>query len=93
MVNAIIRANQFIATHSAADIADALPMSAKHDRYVFVKSIEHTRPSFSTDGFVTAEGVANNIKSQKALGLIASDQTLDPTEFFDMHFVMNSHHR
>jgi NitT/TauT family transport system substrate-binding protein len=93
MVNAIIRANQFIATHSAADIADALPMSAKHDRYVFVKSIEHTRPSFSKDGIVTAEGVANNIKSQKALGLIASDQTLDPTEFFDMHFVMNTHHR
>jgi NitT/TauT family transport system substrate-binding protein len=93
MVNAVIRANQFIATHSAADIADALPMSAKHDRYVFVKSIEHTRPSFSKDGIVTAEGVANNIKSQKALGLVASDQTLDPTEFFDMRFAMHTNHR
>ncbi|WP_353072111.1 ABC transporter substrate-binding protein [Tunturiibacter gelidoferens] len=93
MVNAVIRANQFIATHSAADIADALPMSAKHDRYVFVKSIEHTRPSFSKDGIVTAEGVANNIKSQKALGLVASDQTLDPSEFFDMRFAMHTNHR
>lgn len=93
MVNAVIRANQFIATHSAADIADALPTSAKHDRYVFVKSIEHTRPSFSTDGIVTADGVANNIKSQKALGLVAPDKTLDPKDFFDMSFVMHTHHR
>jgi len=93
MVNAVIRANQFIATHSAADIAAVLPMSAKHDRYVFVKSIEHTRPSFSKDGIVTAEGVANNIKSQKALGLVAHDQTLDPTNFFDMRFAMHTNHR
>lgn len=93
MVNAVIRANQFIATHSAADIAGALPMSAKHDRYVFVKSIEHTRPSFSTDGIVTAEGVANNIKSQRVLGLITPDKTLDPTDFFDMRFVMHTQHR
>ena len=93
MVNAVIRTNQFIATHSAADIADALPMSAKHDRYIFVKSIEHTRPSFSADGIVTAEAVANNITSQKALGLIAPDQTLDPTDFFDMSFAMHTNHR
>jgi NitT/TauT family transport system substrate-binding protein len=87
MVNAIVRTNRFIATHSATDIAATLPISAQHDRYVFVKSVEHTRPSLSEDGIVTAQGVANNIQSQKAFGSIAASQTLNPTDFFDMSFV------
>jgi NitT/TauT family transport system substrate-binding protein len=90
MVNAIVRTNHFIATHSATDIAANLPLSAEHDRYVFVKSVEHTRPSLSGDGMVTAQGVANNIRSQEAFGSITAGQVLNPADFFDMSFVMRS---
>jgi sulfonate transport system substrate-binding protein len=87
MVNAVIRANRFIATHSAADIAAALPADIVQDRYVYVKSLEHSRPSLSKDGLVTLMGVSNNIQSQVAFGTISASAGLDPAKFFDMRFV------
>ena|ERR1700730_1099060 len=90
MVTVILRANRFIATHTAADIAAALPPSIVQDSYIFVKSVEHTRSAFSEDGVVTVQGVAKNIQSQKALGTISASQTLDPADFFDMSFVTHA---
>jgi ABC-type nitrate/sulfonate/bicarbonate transport system substrate-binding protein len=90
MVNVSLRANRFIATHSAAGIAAALPPSIVQDSYIFVKSVEHTRSVFSEDGAVIVQGVANNIQSQKTLGTVLASQTLDPTDFFDMSFVTHA---
>jgi NitT/TauT family transport system substrate-binding protein len=91
VVNAMVKANRFIATHSAADIALRLPASIVQDRYIYVKSLEHTRPSFSKDGLVTRSGVANNLQSQVAFGSVrASSASLDPASFFDMQFVLKT---
>lgn len=90
VVNALVRASRFMETHSAADIAAILPPSEVQDRYIFVKSVEHTRSAFSDSGMVTAQAVANTIRSQKALGVISSATQLDPADFFDMSFVNNA---
>jgi NitT/TauT family transport system substrate-binding protein len=91
VVNALVKANRFIATHSAADIAAHLPASIVQDRYIYVKSLEHTRPAFSKDGLVTRRGVANNIQSQVTFGSVsASSAALDPASFFDMQFVLKT---
>ena len=86
MVNAIVKADHFIATHSAAEISAALGQQG----YIYVKSLEHTRPSFSKDGRVTADAVANNIQSQIAFGSVRSTARMDPASFFDMTFVQRA---
>jgi NitT/TauT family transport system substrate-binding protein len=91
VVNVIMKANRFIATHSAADIAARLPPAIVRDRYIYVKSLEHSRPSFSKDGLVTQRGVANNIQSQITFGSVAAASTgLEPSSFFDMQYVLKS---
>jgi len=89
VVNVIVKANRFIATHSAADIAARLPPEIVRDRYVYVKSLEHSRPSFSKDGLVSRSGVANNIQSQITFGSVAvASANLEPSSFFDMRYVL-----
>ncbi len=91
VVNVIVKANRFIATHSAADIAARLPAEIVQDRYIYVKSLEHSRPSFSKDGMVTRSGVANNIQSQITFGSIApASAGLEPSSFFDMQYVLKT---
>jgi NitT/TauT family transport system substrate-binding protein len=91
VVNAMVKSNRFIATHSAADIALHLPANIVQDRYIYVKSLEHSRPSFSKDGLVTRSGVYNNLQSQVTFGSVpASSASLDPGSFFDMQFVLKT---
>lgn len=86
MVNAIVKANRFIAAHSAAEIAAQLPASIVGDRYIYVKSLEHSRPGFSRDGKVTPRGVENNIQSQITFGLVPKTGSLDPSLFINDRF-------
>jgi NitT/TauT family transport system substrate-binding protein len=90
VVDVFVKTNQFIATHSAADISARLPANIVQDRFVYVKSLEHSRPSFSADGMVTKTGVANNLQSQITFASIHSTAGLDPTSFFDMRFVLKA---
>ena len=83
MVNAIVKADRFIATHSAAEISAALGQNS----FIFVKSLEHSRPAFSKDGRVTADAVRNNIQSQITFGSVKASAHMDPASFFDMRFV------
>jgi NitT/TauT family transport system substrate-binding protein len=86
MVNAIVKADHFIATHSAAEISAAL----LQDSYIYVKSLEHSRPSFSKDGRVTADAVANSIQSLIVFGSVKPSARMEPASFFDMSFVQRA---
>jgi NitT/TauT family transport system substrate-binding protein len=90
MVDVMVRTNLYIATHSAAEISAVLPADIVGDRYVYVKSLEHSRPAFSRSSLVTPQSVANNVQSLITFGSIAADQHLDPSNFYDMSFVMHS---
>jgi NitT/TauT family transport system substrate-binding protein len=87
MVNAIVKANRFISGHSAAEIAARLPAPIVGDRYIYVKSLEHSRPGFSKDGTVTPRAVENNIQSQITFGLVPKTRSLDPALFINDRFV------
>jgi NitT/TauT family transport system substrate-binding protein len=90
MVNAVVRANRFIASHSAAQIAAALPADIVGDRYIFVKSLEHSRPGLSKDGRVSPVAVGNNIRSLRTFGLTLSGDSgsdPDPRLFLSNQFV------
>jgi NitT/TauT family transport system substrate-binding protein len=59
MVNAMLRAEKFLQTATAAQIADALPKSYQvGDRAMYLKAIDHTRTVYSTDGRYDAKGAA-----------------------------------
>jgi len=90
MVDVMVRTNLYIATHSAAEISAVLPADIVGDRYVYVKSLEHSRPAFSRSSLVTPQSVANNVQSLITFGSITADQHLDPSNFYDMSFVMRS---
>jgi NitT/TauT family transport system substrate-binding protein len=90
VVNALVKTNQFIATHSAADISADLPLSIVQDRYIYVKSLEHSRPSLTKNSMVTRTGVANNLQSQIIFGSVSPTSALDPSSFFDMRFVLKA---
>jgi NitT/TauT family transport system substrate-binding protein len=87
VVNAVVKTNRFIATHSAADISAELPAGIVQDRYIYVKSLEHSRPSLTKNSMVTRTGVANNLQSQIIFGSLRPSAALDPSSFFDMRFV------
>ena len=87
MVAVMVRANHYIATHSAAEIAAALPPDVVGDRYIYIKSLEHARPAFSRDGLVTPESIANNVQSLITFGSIQGGHAINPTTFYDMSFV------
>jgi len=66
VVNAMLRAEKFLQTASAAQIADALPKSYQvGDRAMYLKAIEHTRTVYSTDGRYDPQG------AQAVLGILA----------------------
>ena len=93
IVDVMVRANRYIATHSAAEIAAALPAEIVGDRYIYIKSLEHSRPSFSRDGLVTPESIANNIQSLITYGSITGDRPIDPATFYDMSFAKRAQSR
>jgi len=91
VVNALVKADQFIRSHSAADIATRLPAGIVGDRYIYVKSLEHSRPSISKDGMVIPAAVENNIRSQIVFGVQLPAGGRDPSLFFDNRFVRAAH--
>src|SRR5258708_22289587 len=94
VVNAMVRANRFIATHSAADIALRLPANIVQDRHIYVMGLEHTRPSFSKDGLVTRSGVADNLQSQVTFGAVrAASASLDPASSLDLPVMLQTQGR
>ncbi len=87
MVNAIVKTNTYIRGHSAAEIASQLPVSIVGDRYIYIKSLEHSRPGFSRDGMITAAGVQNNLQSQITFGLVSPNGPPAPGWFLADRFV------
>jgi NitT/TauT family transport system substrate-binding protein len=86
VVNAMVNAARYIRGHSAAEIAAKLPPAIVGDRYIYVKSLEHSRPSFARDGMITPAAVANNIQSQITFGLDLPNSSRDPALFINDRF-------
>lgn len=88
MVNVVVRANRYIATHSANEIAAILPTTAVNDRFIFIKSLEHTRPSFSQDGNIEPENVVNSLHAYE----LFSGRHIT-RQVFDVRFVKQALHK
>ena len=90
MVNAIVRSNRFIATHSAVEIASVLPTDLVGDRYVYIKSLEHVRPAFSATGEIGLQAVENTLQAKLAFIGPSSYRPPQPSDLFDATFARNA---
>lgn len=92
MVNAMIKSNQYIATHKAEEIVAKLPADVVgKDKDLYLKSFAHTQPAISKDGVVSKKAVENNLEALKAYDpKNEAVKTLDAASLYDMQFVENS---
>ncbi len=74
LVNAAVRALDYIATHSAEEIAEHVPeFWVEGDRELYVEALEANLGMFSRDGQMPADGPANVLET-----LLLVDPTIDP---------------
>jgi NitT/TauT family transport system substrate-binding protein len=63
VVNALVKANRFIATNAAKDVAAKLPQSVTgNDVELYVKTLEAGKEYLSADGLIDQKGVENVLK-------------------------------
>ncbi len=63
VVNALVKANRYIAANAAKDIAAKLPDAVTGaDRDLYIKALEIAKGYYSTDGIIDQKGVDNNVK-------------------------------
>ena len=88
MVNAIIRAEEWIQSHTDEEVAESIsPMLADFDSSVLAEEIAIMRDIYSTDGYISEEGQSAIIKTLKEAGVIKTD--IPYNEVVDMEFVEN----
>jgi NitT/TauT family transport system substrate-binding protein len=75
LAHAISRALQFIATHSAEEIADRMPAAySVGDKALYVLTIAAAKPSFSPDGRMPADG------PQTVMNILSKFGGIDPSK-------------
>ena len=87
IVNALVRAQKFMATRTSAQIAAALPDEFRGGTPAadWAASYSHSRPAYTQQGEIGLEGVRANIETNNYfLGQISK---VDPTNLFDNSFV------
>lgn len=84
---ALVKATRWIAAHSAAEVASALPATLVQDRRIYVKAVEETREGFSKSARIDPRAVETVITSQRAFGLVPEGVRIDPALLFDNRFV------
>ncbi len=87
VVRAIVKATRWIASHSAADVAAALPPAAVPDRRLYAAAVEENRDGFSKTGRVDPRGIETVIAAHRASGAVPEGHRIDPAALYDNRFV------
>lgn len=90
MVNAVVKTQRFISTQPPKEIAAKMPAEFKKpSEALYIAGLEHTRESYSPDGFLTKEGV------QTVLKVLGDNKQVDAAQvtvekLFDLTFLKNA---
>lgn len=89
VVNALVRAQTFITSHSAEEIVAALPAAVTgDDTTAFVDALETTLPAFSQDGGrVEPEGLQILLQLHEIFGTISAATEVNLDALYDNQFV------
>ena len=90
LANALVRALRFISTHSAAEIAAALPDAYfAGDRAGYVQALAHGKPMFTPDGVMPPHGPASVLRVLSAVNRDVQGKAIDLKQTFTSEFVSN----
>ncbi len=90
VVNAIVLALRYIATHTPEEITAILPKDViliASDKPAYVDGIQNSLPAFSKDGLMAEAGIKDWIDVEKAFGAIKPDQVIDVPALYTTDFV------
>ncbi len=87
IVNALVRAQKYMATHSSAQIAAALPDELRGGTPAaeWAASYSHSRPAYTQHGEITLEGVRAVIETNTYF--LGQAPKVDPAKLFDNVYV------
>ncbi len=87
IVNALVRAHKYMATHTSAQIAAALPDEFRGGTAAsdWAASYSHSRPSFTQHGEIALDGVRAVIETNGYF--LGQPAKVDPVKLFDGSFV------
>ena len=91
LVNAMVKTQHFINTHSAAEIADQMPKEyLVGDRDGYVKALEAEKGMFTPDGLMPAGGPETVLAVLSAFSKNVKGKTIDLGKTYTTEFVKNA---
>jgi NitT/TauT family transport system substrate-binding protein len=90
MVNALVKANKFIAAASGEEVAKVLPKEMAGDLKLYAESFEHAREAFPPDSLVSRDGVARVIETMRVFGAVPATMKIEPESVYDNRFVLKA---
>ncbi|HEU4367029.1 MAG TPA: ABC transporter substrate-binding protein [Methylomirabilota bacterium] len=90
MVNALVKANKFIAGSSGEELAKSLPKELAGDLKLYAESFEHAREAFPPDSLVSREGVARVIETMRVFEAVPAGLKIEPESMFDNRYVLKA---
>ncbi len=89
LVNAFVKALQFIASHSAEEIAAQLPPEyMAGDRSLYVSTLQQSKSMFTVDGLMPAAGPANVLRVMRLADRAVLNKPIDLARTFTIEFAL-----
>jgi NitT/TauT family transport system substrate-binding protein len=91
LVNALMKTQKFINTHSAAEIADAMPKEyLVGDRDGYIKALDNEKGMFTPDGLMPAGGPETVLAVLSGFSKNLKGKTIDLSKTYTTEFVKNA---
>jgi len=88
MVNALVKAQGYMRTHTAKELVEALPDDVSgSDKKAWIDAYGASAGMYSWDGKATQAGVENVVAAYRLFGAIKPDQQIDAAALFDNSWV------
>jgi NitT/TauT family transport system substrate-binding protein len=92
LVNALVKALRFIATHSAQEIAAQLPADyLAGDRALYVTTLQQSKSMFTSDGVMPAGGPANVLRVMRLAERTMVGKPIDLSRTYTTEFARAAH--
>lgn len=86
VTSAAVRALEYISTHSAQEIADAVPADYSSDKETLTAAIEHMRAAFTVDGMMPSEAALTTARVLADNGVVSDEAISDVPSLYNMDF-------
>lgn len=87
VVNALVRANRWMAANPVEKWADVMPAELVGDRAAWIESFRASKETFTADSLATQEAVMSVLRTFEDVGQIPNATKMDPDGLIETRFV------